>query len=357
MAGKNDRMHGQRDIRAGTLSKERHDTIPKSKHAKRKLPDDKDKPKGHPAKRLKADHTHQPLAIHDPCQSGKGQRSKAMPQAHVDSDVHQPRPEISKRPRDPDMEETPQIQNKRAKVNENAGPDHRPTVNYENDSDETDDASARNSETASKAQRHSLPVEVQHLVQKYDFSTMSILSSSKIESRVRNLLDKIGKFSFATPGANPGVVVLSAKAEVAGKMGSIVEIAKQKIQEERGKWWQYNKLEGKLTELKPKQTRRAGDGGTLEEWGKEKGHNATTESKAVDKSEHASVEKQGIGGNINEDRDEDLDEGFETMVNPTLRDCGSTTLGSDSPKKVRQTARMTIFFARIPVPGLKELYG
>ena len=53
-----------------------------------------------------------------------------------------------------------------------------------------------------------------------------------------------------------------------------------------------------------------------------------------------------------------MEEPFETMVNPKEAvDKGGELSGNGSGTKVRATPVMTIYFARVPVPGLRELYG
>lgn len=201
-----------------------------------------------------------------------------------------------------------------------------------------------------------LPAEVQRLTDRYHFSTMSILSSSKIESRVRNLLAKTDTFSFAKANGKPEVVILSATAKVANKLGSIVEITKNQIQSDKGTWWQYSKLHGELRDLQQKRAKRTGGGKTLGELDEERRQNDAAGEKVADGAHEISTEELKDQAPVNQDESDDPDDDFETIANPRMR--GSmTNSGNTDAEKVRNTPIMTIFFARVPVPGLKELYG
>ena len=202
---------------------------------------------------------------------------------------------------------------------------------------------------------HSLPPEVQALHTKYDCSTMSIISSSKIEQKVRNLLLRIGKLTSDETKAKPGVVILHAKAKVASKMVSMVEIAKQAIENEKGTWWQYSKLDGEVGELKRKQGRRVGGGKALSEREKEHSGPRTTASSVRVFSEDTGMADISTDGQNEEEavsEDDETDEVFETMDhhNPADSDKLSTRVKRNTPV-------MTVYFARIPIPGLKRLYG
>ena len=139
-----------------------------------------------------------------------------------------------------------------------------------------------------------LPPEVRHLSTKYKFTTMSIGSSAKIKDRVDKLLSRVGDFSFADTKTKPGVVVLRAESKDASKLVSIVEIARQQIESDKGKWWQYSKLNGKIVEMKIKSVKRRNDENTLSEWEKKRAgagllgvEEAEDETRsASDKAEH-----------------------------------------------------------------------
>ncbi len=249
------------------------------------------------------------------------------------------RPSFTKRTRDPDADEVSTQATKRSKKNGNVGSGRHPTT----------PADVRGPHTNEPTQ--SRPSEVRHLQDKYELITMSILSSSKIEQKVRNLLLRISKFNYANTKAKPAVVMLHAKGDVAGKMVSIVEIAKAEMQKENGKLYQYNGLHGETSELKVKEPKRTGGGKTVAEWTKE----------------HPGLENPGLE-TINEcgkytlgtaDRSDDdmemvdaTDDAFETMAPPSR---GYDT--TEARKKIRAYPVLTIYLARVPVPELKDLHG
>ena len=210
--------------------------------------------------------------------------------------------------------------------------------------------------TPSTSSEELLP-EVRHLGTKYKFTTMSIGSSAKINDRVNKLLSQVGNFSFADTKTKPGVVVLRAESKDASRMVSIVEIARQQIESDKGKWWQYSKLNGKIAEMKFKSVKRRNGENTLLNWEKKQ---AGADLQGV---EEAGGEMGCASDKVEHDHelvdgDEEMEDAFETMVNPKeVVDQGGQHSGNGSGTKVRATPVMTIYFARVPVPGLKELYG
>ncbi len=201
-----------------------------------------------------------------------------------------------------------------------------------------------------------LPLEVRHLSTVYNFTMMSILSSAKINDKVRKLLLRVDNFSFADPKSKPGIVVLHAKAGVTSKMVSIVEIARQEVERGKGKWWQYSKVDGQIVALKAKPVKRNDGGKTLSEWQRER---AGEKSQGI---EEAGGETEPVSEDVNQehevvDEDEEMEDGFEIMVNPKETDQGAQQSEDGGGRKVRAIPVMTIYFARVPVPGLKELYG
>jgi len=358
MARRKNRIDGQGSAQAKPLVKDHHATNTKSPDATSRLSDLDNTAKTHPARLPKVKATKLPEPMNDSHRSTKEQTTNIMPQIITgDSLSHsEGRLPNNKRLRDDDGQSVAHSPDKRAKLNGNPGLDHHSNTNSTEILSSTTGNSKSYPKVSSEAQRI-LPAEVQHLGENYEFSTMSIISSSKIESRVRNLLEKTGNFTFANTKAKPGVVILRANVKVASRMCSIVEIAKKIIKDEKGKWWQYTKLHGELLGLKPKQAKRAGGGRTLAEWGDEQNRNGGTETKAANETEDTSMERQEDEGIVDKDEDEDMEEDFEMMTNPKERDHGALTTGSGVEKKVRNTPVMTIFFSRVPIPGLKEIYG
>ena len=195
-----------------------------------------------------------------------------------------------------------------------------------------------------------LPPELEQLRSRYELTTMSITSSSKIEKSVRTLLLSLDKFSFADLESKPGVVMLSSKAGAAAKMVSIVEIAKGAIERDRGKWYQYSKLHGEIVPLKQKAARQTDGGKTLSKW-------QTEQKRPREESPEGStmqvVEETKLLGH-DDDGDEDA---FETMGFAGLREPNTTTQEHEARAKVRAVPVMTIYMSRVAVPGLKDIFG
>ena len=97
--------------------------------------------------------------------------------------------------------------------------------------------------TPTSADSYRLPAELAHLQKEFTFTTMSILSSSKIEQKVRNLLLRTRIPDVTGDETKPGVVVLNAKGLSISKMVSVVEIAKRAIKAEGTKWFQVSCIE------------------------------------------------------------------------------------------------------------------
>lgn len=113
------------------------------------------------------------------------------------------------------------------------------------------------------------------------------------------------------------MVVFTAKADVASKMISIVEIVKRNLAGEGGKWFEYIAVDAQLVEKK-KQAKKKGD----EEGGKEKG--------AVEEG--------------------DEEDAFEVMKTPFER------IITDRPK-VRSIPVMAIYLSRVRIDDLRKKHG
>jgi len=206
-----------------------------------------------------------------------------------------------------------------------------------------------------------LPPALAHLQHKYALATMSFTSSSKINQKVRVLISHMEKFSFADLNAKPGVVVLQAKAPVAAKMVSVAEIAKREIEKEKGKWWQYSKVDGRLEELKGREKQKKdsgkGDGMTIKHWQEGQNRGANEGGDAMkDVMDGADAGLSSKVQNVASAEEDEDDEAFQTM------NVGDTGKGAGAPEvlarsKVRAIPIMTIYMARVPVPELKELCG
>lgn len=254
---------------------------------------------------------------------------------------------LNKRLRAEDGDEISGYPRKRVKSDGNSHQQHYTATTK----DLADDATARVSpvqdlSSTRIATTQSPPLEVQQLQNKYEYTTMSIISSSKIEQKVRNLLLRLSPFDLTDMKAKPGIVVLHAKAEIASKMVSIVEIAKREIQKDQGKWYQYSRLHGEIAKLKKKQAMRREGGKTNTQWDKEKSATKAADEAAEKRSD--GVEEVHQENEAVDDEENEMEDAFETMVAP-IRDV--------EERKVRAIPVMTIYFARVPVPGMKELYG
>lgn len=119
------------------------------------------------------------------------------------------------------------------------------------------------------------------------------------------------------------IVVLQAKAKVASKMVSVVEICKREIGKEGGKWFQYNAVGEARGEIKG-----------IEGVGK-----------GVDKGE-------GGDGEVAEKtlESEGEDESFETMKTPFER-------AIEGKPKIRAVPVMMVYLSRIRIDSLRKAHG
>jgi len=197
-----------------------------------------------------------------------------------------------------------------------------------------------------------LPPDLQTLRAKYDFSTMSIISSSKIETKVKTLLARLGTFSWANKDAKPAVVILSAKAGVANKMISVVEIAKRELEAQGAKWWQYSRVHSQITELKEKTKKRTDGGKTLLQWESEQAAKSKVQPQDLNNAVEDSAMIDAEGG-----AEEDEEDAFAAVA-PNGN--GSTVPPTEeiaARKKIRAVPVMTIHMSRVPVDELKQVYG
>ena len=248
-------------------------------------------------------------------------------------------PSITKRTRGPDADEDSAQANTRPKKKGNVGLESRPT----------DLADVQGSQTNGSSQF--LPSEVRRWQDSYEIITMSILSSSKIEQKVRNLLLRMSEVDYENNKAKPRVVKLHAKGDVAGKMVSIVEIAKAEIWKENRKLYQYNGLHGEISELKVKKPKRTGIGQLVAEGSEEHPGLEDSSGEAINESE-----KNTLGTVDQSDDDLEMvdatEDAFETMA-PLSR-------GYEPPearRKVRAYPVLTIYLSRVPIPELRDRYG
>lgn len=161
------------------------------------------------------------------------------------------------------------------------------------------------------------------LAASHDVTTMSIISSSKIEGRVRGVLKvllpgDIGADDI-TKATKPALVILRARSKVASKLVSVVEIAKREAAKAGGTWYEYCAVKGVMEENKKAKGGKGDDDIVNEESGMQ-------------------------------DDDEELD--FSTMKTPFER-----ALEDDPRVKVRAVPVMRIYLSSTRVELLKRAYG
>ena len=146
-------------------------------------------------------------------------------------------------------------------------------------------------------------------------------------------------------------MALTARAKVASKLISVVEIVKRDIEamERGGKWWQYSRVGSELREIIPKETKKvsaAKDGAT---GGRRLGTSAEAEMDAEDgrterrEAEDMDIERPQLPELETEDSDEES--AFETMATPHH-------VKIPHRPKVRAMPVMTIYMSRVPIPEL-----
>lgn len=309
----------------------------------------------HSVKRSKVNSRRPDGPTDDLRQTTPGQKAMATPHGDAEQILLQTAEHLSvnERQRDQsDVQEISQTTSKPSRLNGNAGLRHVPQSRTAEVENLNLTVVSTGPDSSQMAEYQLLPLELRHLADQYDCSTMSIISSAKIESRVRNLLERVQKFRIADTKAKPGIVILRAKANVASKLCSVVELAKQQIETDKGRWWQYNKLHGELLELNPRRTECTGGGKTLSKRSKVPARDGIT----IRQREKSPA--KGQDGEATDEEADDMDEEpFEVMTDPKLRERGAIRSESGNGKKIRTTPIMTIFLAMVPVPGLKELYG
>ncbi|KAI9773905.1 MAG: hypothetical protein M1840_006131 [Geoglossum simile] len=188
------------------------------------------------------------------------------------------------------------------------------------------------------------------LTKTHDVISLSIISSSPIQKKVSRILSHISSPAIK----KPPLVILTAKAGVASKAITIVEISKREIGNGGGAWFQYSAIEGVLGEWASKKR------GTKVEGEKARTKDGDTEGKGAIESESpasnvAETSKEGADG------DEEEEEAFETMrdltaINQTTQEDPSI-IEHELRKKVRAIPVLTIYLSRAQVGELKKEYG
>lgn len=217
-----------------------------------------------------------------------------------------------------------------------------PANNYDSNELELDNTTQQ--ETTSWATTYRLPPEFEHLQNKFHFTTMSILSSSKIEQKVRNLLSRTQNSEMTDDGTKTGVVVLCAKGGSIAKLVSIVEIAKRTIAAEGGKWFEYTSLNGEITNMTEKKSKKIKAGKTIRQW--EKG-NADDQRAGAEGQQDVTMSEDPLRVTYEDDEEA----AFQTMGRRQIM------AYDKNPNKIRILPQMTTYMSRVPIAGLKSFFG
>jgi len=210
--------------------------------------------------------------------------------------------------------------------NNKLAPTTQPTTTQGTDSNPTDSSERASSNNITQSST-GLPSLVGDLSNTHDVTTMSIISSSQIQQKVKRVLDLLAVYPVVSP-TKPSVVMLHAKAAVASKMISIVEITKREIGTNGGEWFQYSTVEQQLEDKDEKK--------------KNKECMNNTNGKASGEDESMSVNKDLEA--------EDDAEGFETMKTPFER-------AIEGKQKVRAVPIMVIYLSRVRIESLRKAHG
>lgn len=148
--------------------------------------------------------------------------------------------------------------------------------------------------------------EDEKLATKYDLIRLSVISSSSITARTSTLINHLS--SPKTDAARPAVVSLHAKAAVANKLISIVEIAKRELTAKSEKLYQYSALASEIVPLK---------------------------------KANKPINQNGAAANSEADPESEED-AFQTM---------------GEKEKIRAVPILTVYLSRVPVKELRDAHG
>ncbi|CAD6505154.1 BgTH12-00649 [Blumeria graminis f. sp. triticale] len=163
----------------------------------------------------------------------------------------------------------------------------------------------------------SAPLGPLSLDKNYELHNFSVLSSSKICTRVTQILAILSS-PLAAQGSKNKVVLLHAKPNAAGKLISIVEILKREISGSTSdQWFQYNELDKALTEDTTSRPKKS---------------IPDVEKDTTNNSEN----KEGIH--------------FEVMKTPYERSI-------ESIPKIRTDLTLRIYLSRVRIESLKKICG
>lgn len=184
-------------------------------------------------------------------------------------------------------------------------------------------AASQERDRAVISQSSSLPAN--DLDDTYLVTSQSVISSAKINKKVKTCLEILSVFP-AVPPAKPRVAMLHSTGSSCSKMISIVEIVKRNIAADGGKWFQYNKVEGKrITGIRS-----------------DKPSGVTADK---DDGDHMDVDVESA-----ELDGEGQSEDFETMPTPFER-------ALDPKEKFRVVPIMVVYLSRVRIEKLRKAYG
>lgn len=151
------------------------------------------------------------------------------------------------------------------------------------------------------------PSELAELDVKYDILRLNVISSNTITGRTAALVKHLDQSSV---GDKRSIASLRARATVANKLISVVEIAKRELLQNKQKVYQYSSI--------------------------------TSENINLKSSQKDATNKQPGGDNVAEDAVDDEEVAFEVM----------------KPKdKIRDVPVLTVYLSMAPVKELQDLYG
>lgn len=156
---------------------------------------------------------------------------------------------------------------------------------------------------------------------KYHLATATVISSSKIKDKVTAVLTHLGRVDLFSAESRPGVMMLHARAGDAGKMLTVMEVAKRRMGDAGTAWYQYNRVYEVAGEDGARGRNGAGGGGT-----------------------QMVVEDTVLGPEL-DDQDDDSFEPVQVPLELSARD--KTAAQS-------KTTYMSIFLSRVLIPELQS---
>jgi len=168
----------------------------------------------------------------------------------------------------------------------------------------------------------SLPAITKELARSYELRVTSIISSSKIQKKVKAVLEFLTTSSEVD--MKPRVIILHSKAAPASKLITIAEIAKRELGRDAGVWFQYSAIGELVTERQADPTR-----------------------KLMAAVQEGDVNEEGSQDAAGQDEEE---EGFETMKTPFER-------AIEGKPKIRVVPTLTIYLSRFKIEKLRSMFG